>query len=193
MVRKPSPDKKALFFSAAIKLFVQNGVSNTSTAAIAQEAGTAAGTLFIYFPTKQDLINELALQIGEQQSQYVKSRLEPTLSVRDTFYTIWDAVVRWFMENMDAYLYIQQVRHTGMLDEATVQESNKFFDYYYHAIQKGLAEGAIKPYAVELIGETLYQDIVAVMNLINAHPGSEKQEQYIFGGYEMFWNGIKQE
>jgi hypothetical protein len=94
---------------------------------------------------------------------------------------------------MDAFLYIQQVRHAGLLDEATVQESNNFFDYYYDAIQKGLEEGEIKPYSVELIGESLYQDIVAVMNLINAQPEPAKREGYIQDGFEMFWNGIKKE
>jgi AcrR family transcriptional regulator len=191
MVRKPSPEKRALFLSAALKLFVANGVQNTSTAAISREAGTAAGTLFLYFPTKGDLINELALKIGGEQSDYVINRLAPTLSVQETFYSIWDSSVRWFMENLDAFLYIQQVRHAGLLDKATVQESNKFFDYYYEVIQKGLAERAIKPYPVELIGEMLYQDVVAVMNLIKAQLDVEKRAAYIQAGFDIFWDGIR--
>jgi len=59
MVRKPSQIKKEQLLSSALKLFVENGVGNTSTSAIAKEAGVAAGTLFLYFPTKQDLIHEL--------------------------------------------------------------------------------------------------------------------------------------
>jgi len=66
MVRKPSPERRAEFLRAALKLFVANGVQHTSTAAIAREAGSAAGTLFLYFPTKQDLIHELTLKIGRE-------------------------------------------------------------------------------------------------------------------------------
>ncbi len=61
MVRELSKEKKESFFRAALKLFAVNGIRNTSTAKISKEAGTAAGTLFLYFPTKQDLINELAV------------------------------------------------------------------------------------------------------------------------------------
>jgi AcrR family transcriptional regulator len=191
LVRKLSPDKRDLFLSAALRLFVANGIQNTSTAEIAKAAGTAAGTLFLYFPTKQDLINELILTISKQQSQAINNQLEPSLSAHEIFYVIWDGSVRWFIDNMDAYLYIQQVRDSGMISEAVVQESNQLFSYYYQAIQKGLAEGSIKAYPVELIGGILYQNVVAVMNLIRMQPDPAQQAAYSQQGFEIFWDGIK--
>jgi AcrR family transcriptional regulator len=191
MIRKLDQDKREKFLNAALKLFVANGVQNTSTAAIAKEAGTASGTLFLYFPTKQDLINELVLQIGRDQSDTMKASLEPSLSVRDTFFAIWNSSIRWFLENMDAYEYVQQVRDTGLVDKATVQESGKFFGYYYEAIQKGLKENTIKRYPADMIGGFLYQDIVAVMNLLRAGSTPAKQEEIIRLGFDIFWDGIR--
>ena len=93
MVRTLSPERRANLLSSALKLFVANGVTNTSTAEIAKEAGTAAGTLFLYFPTKQDLLNELVLKIGKEQSDHINNLLEPSLSARETFFTIWHGTV----------------------------------------------------------------------------------------------------
>lgn len=191
MARKPSPERRALYMQAALKLFVERGVQNTSTAAIAKEAGSAAGTLFLYFPSKTDLINELILQVGREQSEFIKSKLEPDLSVRDAFFTIWDGTVRWFLENMDAFLYTQQVRDSGLITEDAAQESEKYFDYYFEAIHKGFEGGIIKPYPIELIGSFLYQDVVAVMNLIRRQSDPVKQEEYIQIGFDIFWDGIK--
>ena len=191
MVRKISPEKRANFLSSALKLFVANGVQNTSTAEIAKAAGTAAGTLFLYFPTKQDLIHELVLKIGKEQSESINGLLQPSLSARETFSVIWNGSVRWFMDHMDAYLFIQQIRDSGMIAAEVVQESNKFFGYYYLAIQKGLQEGSIKPYPIELIGGILYQGIVAVMNLIKMQSDPTKQGEYVDQGFDIFWDGIK--
>lgn len=191
MGRKPAPNKREKFLSAALKLFVTHGVPNTSTAAIAKEAGTAAGTLFLYFPTKQDLINELVLQISEDQSEYMKTLLEPSLPVRDTFYKIWRGCIHWFLEHRNAYEYIQQVRDTGIVDEAIIQESGKYFTYFYDAIQKGLNEGLLKPYPLQVIGVFLYQDIVAVMKLLRTQPGLENPEEIIQAGFDIFWDGIR--
>lgn len=193
MPRKLSSEKRQQFLDSALKLFVANGVKNTSTAAIAKDAGTASGTFFLYFPTKQDLINELIMQIGRQQSEYINSLLTRNLSAWETFLTIWYGSIRWFQENMDAYHYFRQVRDSGLIEDEVIQESEQFFTYYYQAIQRGLAEGAIKPYPVELIGGMLYQDIVAVMNLLTAETDPEGKENLIQLGFGIFWDGIKAE
>ncbi len=193
MPRKLSPERKESFMNAALKLFAQNGIQHTSTAAIAKEAGSAAGTLFIYFPTKQDLINELVLQISREQSAQIKAQLSPTLSVCDTFFTIWLNSIRWFMGNMDAFSYIQQVREPGLLPDEVVQKTETDLDYYFVAIQKGQAQQRIKPYPLELIGTFLYQDIVAALNLIRVQPDPAQQERIIQTGFQIFWDGIKAE
>jgi AcrR family transcriptional regulator len=191
MARKLDPEKRARFLSSALALFVANGVQQTSTAAIAKAAGTAAGTLFLYFPSKQDLINALVLEITEGYSECVKSQLQPGLPVHDVFFTIWEATLGWFTENLDAYHYILQVRHSGLLDAALIRETNKLLDYYHLAIHKGLEQGCIKSYPSEVIGEILYQDIVAVMNLISQQAEQARRDIYIQIGFEIFWDGIK--
>jgi AcrR family transcriptional regulator len=190
MVRELSTDKRNKFLNAALALFVSKGVQNTTTAEIAKAAGAATGTLFLYFPTKQDLINALVLNITKEQSTYIKSLLDPALSVRDTFFTVWNGSVRWFLENPEAYQFSQQIRDSGLVSEAVARETGKYFSFYYETIQKGLAEGRIKPFPIDLIGGFLYQDIVAVMNYLRLQPDPAEQAQSIRQGFELFWDGI---
>ena len=51
-------DKKKRILDAALKLFIENGIDNTSISLISKEAGVAAGTLYLYFENKVDLIGE---------------------------------------------------------------------------------------------------------------------------------------
>lgn len=191
MARTLSPEKREKYLSAALKLFVANGIQHTTTADIAKEAGTAAGTLFLYFPTKQELIDELILQIGQQQAEYINSILDPALPAHESLFTIWNGSVRWLLGHLESFQYAQQVRDSGVVSEAAVRESAKFFAFYYAAIQKGLAEGSIKPYPADVIGGFLYQDIVAVMNLIRAQPDPARVDELIQQGFGIFWDGIK--
>lgn len=191
MVRELSPEKRARYLSAALKLFAANGVQNTTTAEIAKEAGTAAGTLFLYFPTKQDLVHTLALDIAAEQSAAIRRRLEPSQSARASFAAIWNSSIRWFLDHPDAYRYVQQIRDPSLISPEVVRESEKSLSYYFEAIQKGWIEGSIKPYPLELIGGMLYQGIVAVMNLIKNQPDPARQEELIEAGFAIFWDGIK--
>lgn len=190
MVRISKEERRSQFLSAALKLFAANGVQGTTTAAISEEAGTAAGTLFLYFPTKQDLINELVLQIGRQQSEYIQSCLDPSLPVRETFFAIWQGSIRWFLDNPDAYNVDQQVRYGGLVEPEIVQESERFFEYFFSAIQRGNEERVLKPYPLEIIGGILGQDIVAILNLIKSQTDDAKQAEYIRSGFEIFWDGV---
>ncbi len=190
MVRALSNEKRERFLQAALKLFAANGLQNTSTAEIAKAAGTAAGTLFLYFPTKQDLINELVLWISQAEADTINGLLTPSLSVRDAFFVIWDGSIRWLLENPDAYKYSQQIRDSGLISAEVSRKSGEFFSFYYTAIQKGLQEGLIKPYPIDLIGGFLYQGIVAVMNHLQNQPEPIKLTESIQQGFEIFWDGI---
>ena len=177
MVRTLNPEKRATILNSALQLFAANGVKNSSTAEIAKEAGIAAGTLFLYFPTKQALMDELVLKIGKEQSDTIKGLLKPSFSAREAFFAIWSGTLHWFLENMAAYQYIQQVRDSGIISESVVQESAKFLSYYFDAIQKGLEEASIKPYPLDLIGGFLYQDLVAVMTYLRIQTDPSKHEE----------------
>jgi AcrR family transcriptional regulator len=190
MARPLDPQKRALFLSTALRLFVAQGVENTSTADITRAAGTAAGTLFLYFSTRQQLLNELVIQIANQQTANINQHLDRSQPARQIFFTIWDCSIRWFLANLDAYRFIQQVRDTRWIEESVVQETNRLFEFYYLAIQTGLAEGSIQPYPPELIGGFLYQDIVAVMTLLLMQTDLAQQTHSIQQGFEIFWNGI---
>lgn len=193
MVRTLNVEKREKLLIAALKLFVDQGVQNTSTADIAREAGMAAGTLFLYFPTKQALLDALVLEIAQGQSKDITAMLRPDLTARESFFAIWSSSLRWFIAHLTAYQFIQQVRDTGMISAAVTQETEKTFAFYYVAIQKGLAEGSIEPYSPELIGGFLYQDILAVMNIIRTQPDATRNDELISQGFEIFWNGIKTE
>ena len=192
MVRELQPERREKFLAAALRLFVENGVQRTSTAEIAKEAGTAAGTLFLYFPTKQSLIDELVLGTGKQQAETIQAAIRPEHSARERFWTIWSSSVRWFIESPESFRFIQQVRDSAVVSEAVVRESNAFFGFYYEAIQKGLAERVIKPYPVELIGGFLYAGITAITNLAITQPETYAQADMVRLAFEIFWDGIQQ-
>jgi AcrR family transcriptional regulator len=192
MARTRDPQRREQFLQAALRLFVERGVGGTSTAAIAREAGSATGTLFLYFPTKQDLINELILEISREQSAFIRSLLTPEMEARQMFYTIWRGSIDWFLEHRDAYQYQQQVRDSVLLDEAVIQQTAVNLGYYFQAVEKGRHSGAIKPYSVELVGGFFYQGIVAVMNLLSDEPDAARREHLINDGFDIFWNGIKE-
>ena len=59
----------------------------------ASAAGTASGTLFLYFPTKQDLVSALVLKIAKDQSEAMNNFVDPSVTAEETFETLWREII----------------------------------------------------------------------------------------------------
>ena len=87
MVRlRKGDDKRDRIMNAAITAFAQTGYHQATMAAVAREAGVAAGTIYLYFKSKDDLlisifeekvqgfIDEFHRQLAQEESAEVKLR-----------------------------------------------------------------------------------------------------------------------
>ena len=84
-VRK-GDDKRERIVNAAITAFAQNGYHQATMAAVAREAGVAAGTIYLYFKSKDDLlisifeekvqgfIDKFHRQLAQEESAEIKLR-----------------------------------------------------------------------------------------------------------------------
>ncbi len=52
-------NKIDFIFKASLNLIFKDGIAGLTMAKIAQKAGIATGTLYIYFKNKEELVNEL--------------------------------------------------------------------------------------------------------------------------------------
>lgn len=82
MARPKSEDKKQALLEAAAAAFAQSGIA-ASTSAIARSAGVAEGTLFRYFATKDELLNELYLAIKLRTVRMMIAGLDRTAPERE--------------------------------------------------------------------------------------------------------------
>jgi TetR/AcrR family fatty acid metabolism transcriptional regulator len=57
--RPPVTDKREAILKAATRVFAQNGFFNAQVADVAKAAGVAAGTVYLYFRSKDDLLVSL--------------------------------------------------------------------------------------------------------------------------------------
>jgi AcrR family transcriptional regulator len=89
-------DKLRRIKDAATELFVQRGFDDTTTRAIALRAGVGLGTVFVYAPTKRDL---LFLIINEDLQAVVNRAaglVQPSRSMLDNLLRVFRAHYRYF-------------------------------------------------------------------------------------------------
>jgi AcrR family transcriptional regulator len=112
-------DKRAALLAAALDLFARDGLQNVPTAAISRAAGVATGTLFVYFETKEQLINALYLETVSQFIGAVTAALDPLAAPEARLRQYWFAFARWHLNHGAASRFILQCEVSAVLTAET--------------------------------------------------------------------------
>jgi AcrR family transcriptional regulator len=94
MPRPRSDDKRAAIMSAATRIIAGQGLG-AATATIAREAGVSNGSLFTYFDTKADLLNQLYLELKTDMGAAALGGMPADGDVREQMFNMWSRWLHW--------------------------------------------------------------------------------------------------
>jgi AcrR family transcriptional regulator len=100
MARPKSEDKRDAIVAAAIRVIAAQGLS-APTALIAKEAGVANGSLFNYFQTKADLLNQLYLELKAEMASVALDGLPSDGDIHQQLLHMWSHWLRWAASSPD--------------------------------------------------------------------------------------------
>src|SRR5580692_6817678 len=89
MARPKSEGKRKAIMEAAIRVFAERGITDAPTSAISKAAGVSEGSLFTYFKTKEELMNELYLEFRKEFGAQVAA-MPRGGDIRTRIRRIWD-------------------------------------------------------------------------------------------------------
>jgi AcrR family transcriptional regulator len=183
-------DKRAAILKAALKLFTERGFHGTSTAQISKDAGVATGTLFNYFPTKEDLINSLYFEVKGKLSRSMGKEIEVQGIFKDKLKKIWSNLVRWGIENQDEFLFVGQFCSSPYITKFTRDEVMKEYVFLHKLVDEGINAGEIRDFSAELIIAMFYQSSRTVVNFILDSDSSLDENKVLEDGFQIIWRGL---
>ncbi|AUG52612.1 TetR/AcrR family transcriptional regulator [Thalassospira marina] len=184
-------DKQAHLIDTAISLFARDGVS-VSTAKIAAEAGVSNGTLFNYFPTKQQLIDSVYLAIKEDIAAHVLASLGREMSVKEVMFGIWQGYIKWALANPLRHEVCNFLRAALALSPAALERADAIFELKVQKLQDGVDQRELVDLPVDYICElSTVQLGVAVDFLRRQKLDAVETGKHIHRSFDVFWAGIK--
>ena len=115
MARPRSDDKRNAIMSAAIRVIASQGLG-AATATIAEEAGVSNGSLFTYFETKADLMNQLYIELKAEMAAAALDRLPTKSDIRKQGLHMWSNWLRWATSSPEKR---RTLAHLGVSDDIT--------------------------------------------------------------------------
>lgn len=181
---KDAKEKK--IFDAALKLFVEKGIDNTSTALISKEAGIATGTLYVYFENKGDLINKLYISLKEESFAVICPDPSETVLSYEYLEKLWMNAVEWGINNQNKYRFIMQFQSSPYYTEDVEALFASYKKNLIRLIQGSIENKKLKNLPPEYIFELILTHFVYTVGYIVQ---TKTKQRRIF--YETLLDAIK--
>ena len=187
MARPKSEDKRNAILAAATQVFAQRGLG-AATSAISQAAGVAEGTLFTYFKTKDDLVNELYRQIKLELADAMMSGFPRKQSVRHRLQHVWDGYVNWGVANPGQRKALAQLEVSDRLSSESKTAGLAPFIEIQTMVQDARAQHVFRDLPEEFVAGTMRALAETTMKFMTAHP--KMGDEYRQLGFAVLWAGI---
>ncbi|TCL06224.1 TetR/AcrR family transcriptional regulator [Sodalis ligni] len=149
MARPKSDDKRSAIMDAAIRIIATRGVS-APTALIAKEAGVSNGSLFTYFGTKAELLNQLYLELKTEMASATMGAL-PTEDIRSQMASAWFGWIRWAVSNPNKHRTLAHLAVSGEISEKSRESGNRSMAGIGRLLDQSRANGVMRDAPLALV------------------------------------------
>jgi len=142
---KPKDETKVdQIFKAMLQLVKQIGIAGITMSEIAKTANIATGTLYIYFSSKEVLINELFAHCRKNAVDiYFKDYYE-SMPFEEGFKIVWHNLLLFRIEHFEESVFMDQCHHSPFITESTKEIAIKMIQPLYKLVERGKKEKILK-------------------------------------------------
>lgn len=190
MPRSRDENKIADIYAAAMRLVIRTGFYALKMADVAREAGLATGTIYIYFPDKEALINNLFRETKKEIAGTLFSPQHEGATFYETFRNMWFAYFRFCRAQPEKMLFVEQFVHSGLLSEESIQAMHMYFKPLDEFLYEARVQKLIRDIDTELLKAQLMGPIHEIIKIAIQQKIllTESMLEDCFG---MAWNSVR--
>ena len=140
------PDKPQQIIEAAVRVFARRGYYNSRVSDIAREAGIAAGTIYLYFKTKDDILVTL---FRDKMAEFVDALRKAIANEPDAASKVRRLVWLHFSRleedpELAEVLQVEMRQGQKFFRGASGQEIGAYFALIASVLEEGVSEGRFR-------------------------------------------------
>jgi AcrR family transcriptional regulator len=184
--RPRSGDKRKAILDAALHVCAERGIGGAPTSAISRMAGIAEGSLFTYFKTKDELLNELYHELRMEFSRRLPDFPHETDAYTRLRY-IWEKFLDLGMEHPEQLKVLTQLRASGRLSRDDEKPSFALIEVM-RVIIDAASGGELRSVPAEYLVLMIRAQLEVTVEFIHAHP--EAAVACREWGFKMIWKEL---
>ena len=173
--------------TAAARVIAQRGLS-APTALIAHAAGVSNGSLFTYFETKTDLLNQLYVELKTSMASAVLDGLPAEQDVRTQMAHVWAGWLRWAASDPDKRRALAQLSVSDEIDPESRKIGGSALIGVASLLERSRKNGPMQAAPLGLVVGLMNAVAEATVDFIVTDPTNS--DAHRIAGFEAMWRMI---
>ncbi len=183
-------DKKQAILKSVLRLVKRDGFYHLNMKKIAEEAGIAAGTIYLYFKGKEDVINALYKMIVTDFNQEVLDGYIESRSVKENFHDMLNNAIQFYLKERDYFSFIEQYTYAPFLFKENQDENFMLLLPIYKMMKEGKKQKVIKNLPDAILLSLIHGSMNTILKLHLAHKTDLNKKGIKQRFYEACWEAI---
>ncbi|MBU9640290.1 TetR/AcrR family transcriptional regulator [Burkholderia gladioli] len=188
MVRIKSQERRTAIMDAATRVIAQQGLG-APTALIAKEAGVSNGSLFGYFETKAELLNQLYVELKMEMGASATGGLPVEAELRVQLAHLWTGWLRWAVASPDKRRVLAQLSVSDEITAASRELGGRAMKSVAGILERCRQGGPMHDVPLGLVAGLMNAVAEATVDFILAD--SAQAELHGRTGFEAVWRMIR--
>lgn len=163
-------DKQSLILRAATEVFCEQGFESASMQTVAERAGVAKGTLYLYYPSKGDLIEQVFIRCNESDVMACQTGLEEIPDALGKLCQRLHNAVIWAIENPAMARIERMILASPRYQHGRYCEQKRQRAHVDIILKEGIERGELRDMPRELMGEIFFGIGRAVLDHMMEQP-----------------------
>jgi AcrR family transcriptional regulator len=168
-------DKKEKIMHTTYVLIAQQGVHNTPVSQIAQQAGVAAGTIYHYFLSKEQLLAAVYAYLKERMGQALRRDIKPEMTFQETFAQYWKNMLDFYLNDKDAFEFLELCASSPVLPAGIKEQNVYHYNDVLEFLQSGMLRGILNTMPLPLMLALVHGSIVITLRFLQDYQQQDIQ------------------
>ena len=187
-------DKIDSIFKSTLHLIKDNGFHGTPMSQIAKHADVAIGTIYHYFPSKDELILALFEYCRKELNAYIFKHVNPEMTYQQQFYSIFRSFCSFHIHQREYSCFFEQFYNSPYNEMIRAKEKTEEGPYaqniFLEFVIRGIQQEYIKPLDKTIICAAYIGTAVSYAKNV-VYGKMEFDELHLTDLIDIIWTGIK--
>ena len=142
-MRAKDENKEITIRDKAIEMIVKEGFHGLSMQKLAKAANISASTIYVYFDSREDMLNKLFFYVDDIFTKESLKDFDPKMNFEEGLWLQWKNRVRHIAKYPQHFHFSEQFRNSPLIRHKDIQGTRfkkSMKEFVYHAVQRNQIE-----------------------------------------------------